>query len=219
MSTMLLSHLLSFIDKYSVVHIHSNSTDIYRKVQDIVVDGDLDGLVVRSTFCSAMDYNSIGIEIFDSVKLNEAEIEAYKMKHNSPIDIKFLVEDLHFGAREVVVRTNSSYIFIGNYDEFIKHLECYKHRKIVSLKRLHIGESERNVIEIVVEEEIPRLKVRHILPYLYAHKQVTIMDWNRDWMYCGNADRIEGEILDRYVDKFFTTTQLPNRLVVLLKHK
>lgn len=212
---MLLSHLLSFIDKYSMVHIHSKSVDIYQKVQDV----SCDGIIAKSVFCSALDCNSIGIEIYDSVKLSEAEIETYNMKHSSPIDIKFLVEDLHFGAREVVVRTNSSYVFVGNFDEFIKHLECYKHRKIVSLKRLHIGESERNVIEIIVEEEIPNLKVRHILPYLYAHKQVTIMNWNQDWIYCGNAERIEGEVLDRYVDKFFTTAQLPNRLVVLLKHK
>lgn len=219
MSTMLLSHLLSFIDRYSVIHIHSRSIDIYRKVQDIINDEVFNRLAVRSIFCSALDYNSIGIEIFDSIKLNEEEIKTYKKKHNSQIDIKFLVNDLHFEAREVVVRTNSSYVFIGSYEEFIKHLECYKHRKIIGLKRLHIGESERNVIEIVVEEEIPKLKVRHILPYLYTHKQITIMDWNQNWIYCGNADRIEKEILDRYVDKFFTTSQLPNRLVVLLKHK
>jgi len=218
MSTMLLSHLLSFIDRWSVVHIHSKSIDIYRKVQDIMNDKEFDGLVVRSTFCSALDYNSIGIEIFDSVKLTGEEIETYKMKHNLTFDIKFLVEDLHFGAREVVVRTNSSYIFIGSYEEFIKNLECYKNRKIISLKRLHIGESEKNVIEIVVEEEIPRLKIRHILPYLHDSDEIVIMDWDKDWLYCGNTNKIEGDILDRYIDKILDTAY-PNRLGILLKHK
>lgn len=218
-SALLLNNFLHFVDMNSTIHIHNRSIDTVCRVKDAREDRDLDGLVVRSVFASAMDYSNIGIELYTN-KLSKDEIESYKMefRDDPTINIEFLIKDLNFEAREIAVRTDSSYLFIGSYKEFINYLECYKDRKVISLKRIHIGEPDRNAIEIIVEEEVPALKVRHILPYLYSRKKVTIMDWDQNLIYRGNADEIYGEILNRYIDKFYVT-QIPNNLVVLLKRK
>lgn len=220
---MLLKHMLAFIDQNSKVHITGAGFDHTQRVSDAMEDMYLEGLTVRSVFASTFDSTCITIELYSTKAiLNESEIEKLKNKEfleDPVLTIGTLMNNFYFGAREIVLRTNSSYLFSGDIKAFVNYLECFKNRKIVKIKRLYIGQDDKNVVEIEVEEDIPQLKVRHILPYLYAHKQVTIMDWNQNWIYCGNADRIEGEILDRYVDKFSTSTQLPNRLVVLLKHK
>ena len=221
---LLLSHLLSLVDRNSIIHIYNRSIDIYKRVCDAIKDEELCGLSVKSIFISCMDLNSIGIEVHDSIRYSDQEIEEYskyntKFHEAQPITINHLVNDFNLGAREVIIRTNSSYLFAGSFKEFINYLECYKHRKIIGLKRLHVGESERNMMEIVVEEEVPRLQIGNILPYLYNHEQIDIMDWNQDWVYCGDANNINTEILDRLIDKIFISAQIPDRLIVLLKHK
>lgn len=219
---MLLKHMLAFIDQNSKVHITGAGFDHTQRVSDAMEDIHLEGLTVRSVFVSTFNSTCITIELYDSKAiLSESEIDRKNKEflENPVLTIGTLVNKFYFGAREIILRTNFSYLFSGDVKAFMNYLECFKNRKIIKMKRLYIGQEDKNVIEIEVEEDIPQLKVRHILPYLYMHKQVTIMDWNQDWLYCGNADKIEGEILDRYVDKFFTTAQLPNRLVIMLKHK
>lgn len=219
---MLLKHILAFIDQNSRVHITGAGFDHTQRVSNAMEDIHLEGLTVRSVFASMFDSICITIELYNSRGiLDESEIEQKNKEflENPVLTIGTLVNKFQFGAKEIILRTNSSYLFAGNYSEFINYLECYKNRKIVRMKRLHIGTPDKNTIEIEVEEEIPMLKVKNILPYLYTHDKIIVMDWNQSQIYYGDADKIETEILDRYVDKFFTTTQLPNRLVVLLKHK
>ena len=219
---MLLKHMLAFIDQNSKVRITGAGFDHIQRVSDAMEDIHLEGLTVRSVFASTFNSACITIELYDSKAiLSESEIERKNKEflENPVLTIGTLVNKFYFGAKEIILRTSSSYLFSGEVKAFMSYLECFKNRKIVKMKRLYIGQDDKNVIEIEVEEDIPLLKIRHILPYLYAHKQVTIMEWNQDWLYCGNADKIDGEILDRYIDKFFTSAQLPNRLVILLKHK
>lgn len=219
---MLLKHMLLFIDQNSKVHVTGAGFDHTQRVSDALEDIHLEGLTVRSVFASTFDSACITIELYDSKAiLSESEIEKKnkEFSENPVLTIETLVNKLYFGAREIILRTNFSYIFCGDVKAFMEYLECFKNRKIVKIKRLYIGQEDKNVIEIEVEEDIPQLKVRHILPYLYMHRQISIMNWNRSWLYCGNIDKIDEEILDRYIDKFFITAHYPNRLVVLLKHK
>lgn len=216
MKLILLKQLLKYIDDNSKLHIFGKDVELGTRCELAKKDDSLNNLIAKSIFVSTMDSASIGIEIGSSIETDTA-LEDFSEDIELTIDI--LANNLYLGAKEIIIRTKHSYLFAGNHNEFVNYLECFKHRKIVKLKRLYIGDIERNVIEIEVEEEIPPLQISSILPYLYQYKQVTIMEWNQDWLYCGNADKIDGEILDRYVDKFFTTAQLPNRLVIMLKHK
>ena len=222
MPHLLFKDLLSFFSDYDKIHITGFGLDDIKYVKTFREDPSLDKACVRCMFASMFD-RCITIELYSSIILDDEIVEeCHKVFEEMDFDIEYAFNNLlnTFGncAKEIMIRTNRSVLFIGSYDKFSVYKELFKGMIIKSIKRIHKSEND-NLIEFVVEEEASPLKLRHFVKYMYPHKQVVIMDWNQDWIYCGNAEKIEGEILDRYIDKVFTTAQLPNRLVVMLKHK
>ena len=222
MPYLLFKDFLSFFSDYDKIHIIGFGIDDMKYVKTFKEDHSLDKACVRCMYASMFD-KCITIELYNSILLDDKTVEeCHKIFNETNFDIGYafdnILNTMGSCAKEIMISTNRSVVFVGTYERFISYKEIFKRMIIKGIKRIHMSNDD-NIIRFMVEEEQPHLKLRHFTNYMYSGKSIVVMDFDKNIIYNGSAENINEEFMDRYVDKIFTTAQLPNRLVILLKHK